>query len=76
MKGVRMYQFLPGYNKSLDEAVNTLILDPKKQEVVFSNGSGLKLTRDDAYGQAKKQKGAKVIGTHVYQGVTYIIFGP
>jgi hypothetical protein len=71
-----MYQYLPGYSKSLDEAVNILILDSKKQEVVFSNGSGLKLTRDDAYGKAKQQKGGKVINTHVYKDVKYLIFAP
>jgi len=71
-----MHQFLPGYNKSLNEAVNMLVLDPKKTEITFSNGSGLKLTRDDAFGQAKQTKGGKVIGKHVYQDVTYLIFAP
>lgn len=71
-----MHQFLPGYAKSLAEAIGKLSADSKCNEVVFSNGSGCKLTRDDAYGQAKKQKGAKVIGTQVYNDKTFIIFAP
>lgn len=71
-----MYQFMPGYNKSLAEAIQKLATDPKCHEVVFSNGSGLKLTRDDAYGRAKKEKGAKVIGTQSYQDKNYLIFAP
>lgn len=71
-----MHTFMPGYSKALAEAVAKLESDPSCKLVTFSNGSGLRLTRDDAQGAALKQKGAKCLGTQVYKDRTYLIFGP
>ncbi len=71
-----MHQFLLGYSKSLADAIVKLLQDPSCKEVVFSNGSGVKLTRDDEFGRTKREKGAKCIGTHAYKDQTFLIFGP
>lgn len=69
-----MHQFMPGYAKALAEAVATLVNDPTRKEAVFSNGSGLKLTRDDEHGRKKKENGAKCIGSHTYKDQVFHIF--
>jgi hypothetical protein len=71
-----MYQFMPGYEKAVVDAVMKLVLNPALKEVVFSNGSGLKMTRDDAFGQAKKAAGGKLIATQKYKEQNFLIFAP
>ena len=65
---------MPGYAKALSEAIRQLDANPKLTEAPINNGSGLKLTRNDAHAKARIDKGIKSIGTETHGDMTYIVF--
>ena len=69
-----MHKVMPGYAKALSEAIRQLEANPKLTEAPINNGSGLKLTRNDAHAKARTDKGIKSIGTETHAGKTYVVF--
>jgi hypothetical protein len=69
-----MHKLMPGYAKAVAEAIRQLETNPALTEVPINNGSGLKLTRDDAHAKARTDKGIKSIGTETHANKTYVVF--